>query len=180
MWLVILYYLFNILYSYLSLSFSNNFVFISLSFVLLRSPRDTFYNLKRLIWFSYNLHSIIITIFRTESVHLLNWKVSQLKCILSWNLKVEIYPEHFISTGKQVFSLRKKVEMNHEDTAQKGHKKCIKKCTKLFYCADIMSVIISFLFHFFGTWLSVEYKDFLMITHIFQILHVLFYFIKKN
>ena len=50
-------------------------------FLLLRSPRDKFHNLKRLIRFNYKPLSIIITIFQIESFLLLNWKVSQLKCI---------------------------------------------------------------------------------------------------
>ena len=35
------------------------------------SPRDKFYNLKCLILFNHNMPSIIITIFQTESFHLL-------------------------------------------------------------------------------------------------------------
>ena len=38
------------------------------------SPRDKFYNLKCLILFNHNMPSIIITIFQTESFHLL-WNV---------------------------------------------------------------------------------------------------------
>ena len=56
--------------------------------------------------------------------------------------------------------------MNHKDSAQKVHK-------KLFYCTEIcVSENFVFLFHFFGIWLAVKCKDFLMIKTIFQILHV--------
>ena len=68
MWLLILQY-------YTILCFYFTFFF------WLRSPRDKFHNLKCLIRFNYNLPSIIIKIFQTESFQLLNWKVSQLKCI---------------------------------------------------------------------------------------------------
>ena len=77
------------LISYFHICLNHFHIFSHFTFPLLCSPQDTFYNLKRLIWFNYNPHSIIITIFQreslhstillTECVHLLNWKISQLK-----------------------------------------------------------------------------------------------------
>ena len=78
MWLLILYYFFNILFSY---PFAHFLCCYFTFFLLLRSPRDTFYNLKRLTRFNYNPHLIIITIFHAERFYFLNWKLSQLKCI---------------------------------------------------------------------------------------------------
>ena len=147
--------------------------------LLLRSPRDKFYNLKSLIWFNYNPPSIIITVFETESFHLLNWKVPQLKCIslikLTSNLNTLFLLEWNIFTGKRV-------KMNDEDSAQKAHKRCTKKCTKgSFIVLIFMSVItlffcfISFLFDYqWNSKISSKLKPF------FKFFTVLFYFIKTN
>ena len=60
--------------------------------------------------------------------------------------------------------------MNHEDSAQKVSKKEHKKFS---YCADIyVCGNFVFLFHFFGIWLSVKFKNFFIIKTLFQILHV--------
>ena len=55
--------------------------------------------------------------------------------------------------------------MNHEDGVQKVHKRVHKK---FFHFADIY-VCDNFIFlhHFFGIWLAVKYKDFLIIKKLF-------------
>ena len=55
--------------------------------------------------------------------------------------------------------------MNSEDSAQKVHKKFF-CCTDIYVCNNFV-----FLFHFFGIWLSVKFKDFFIIKTLFQIPH---------
>ena len=58
--------------------------------------------------------------------------------------KVDIYPKHFISTGKKLFFNEKRVEMNHKGSAKK-----VKKNS--FIVQIFMSVItLFFWFHVFG------------------------------
>ena len=86
MWLLILYYFFNILYSSLYLPFSRVFLllFRLLSFTSLNAKHVL--QFKTFDRFNYkNPRSIIIAIFHAESVHFLNWKVYQLKCISTLN-----------------------------------------------------------------------------------------------
>ena len=70
--------------------------------------------------------------------------------------------------------------MNHEDSAQKVYIKYAKKCTRSSLIIQIPMSVITFvfflcvlLFHFFGIWLTVKYKDFLIIQilHVFILLH---------
>ena len=70
--------------------------------------------------------------------------------------------------------------MNHEDRAQKVYIKYAKKCTRSSLIIQIPMSVITFvfflcvlLFHFFGIWLTVKYKDFLIIQilHVFILLH---------
>ena len=162
MWLLILYY-------YTILCFYFTFFF------LLRSPRDKFHNLKRLIRFNYNPPLIIITIFQTESFHLLNWKVSQLKCISLIKLT---------STLKTLFLLEwnfftdKRVEMKEEDSAEKVHKKVHKKffyCTDIYVCGNFIFCFISLLFDYqWNSRISSSLKPF------FKFFIFLFYYIKTN
>ena len=48
--------------------------------------------------------------------------------------------------------------MNHKDSAQKLSNKLF-DCTEIYVCENFV-----FLFYFFGFWLAVEYKDFLIIN----------------
>ena len=90
-------------------------------FLLLRSMQNTFYNLKRLNRFNYNNpRSIIITIFHTESVHFLNWKVYQLKCISLIKLT---------STLNTLFSLERNLFHWEEDWNQ-SQRQCTKSAQK--------------------------------------------------
>ena len=129
MWLLILYKFFNILFSYLSRPFSHFFVFLFhlLSFTLLATRH---YNLKRLIWFYYNLHSIIFAIFQTKNFNFLNWKISQLKCIFLTKLTYIL--KHFISTGEKLFLLRKGLELIPKTVHQKCTKSAQVKARKIF------------------------------------------------
>ena len=70
--------------------------------------------------------------------------------------------------------------MNHEDSAQKVYIKYAKKCTRSSLIIQIPMSVITFvfflcvlLFHFFGIWLTVKDKDFLIIQilHVFILLH---------
>ena len=155
MWLLIL-------YDYTILCFYFTF------FLLLRPPRDKFYYLKRLIRFNYNLPPSNITIFQTESFNLLNWKVSQLKCIslikLTSTLNTLFLLEwNFFHWEKGWNEWRRQCTKS----AQKVHK-------KLFYCTDIyVCDNFVFLFNFFAIWLSVIFNDFFIINTLFQIFYVL-------
>ena len=87
-------------YIFLSTIFTLFYCYVTF-FLLSRLPRDTFYNLKRLIRFNYNTHSIIITIFQRKKLSL-----SQLKgFIIEMHFlnKVDIYLKHFISTRTKFF-----------------------------------------------------------------------------
>ena len=99
-------------------------IFLFTFFLLLRSPRDKFHNLKRLIRFNYNPPSIIITIFQTESFQLLNWKVSQLKCISL--IKLTSTLSTLFLLGWNFFSQEKLLKWMTKTV----HKKCTDKCTK--------------------------------------------------
>ena len=135
MWLLILYYFFNILFSY---PFAHFLCCYFTFFLLLRSPRDTFYNLKldltRLTRFNYNPHLIIITIFHAQRFYFLNWKLSQLKCISL--IKLTSTLSTLFSLEKSFFT-EKRVETNHEVNAQKVDKELYKK----FYCTDILFTV---------------------------------------
>ena len=100
------------------------YIFLFTFFLLLRSPRDKFHNLKRLIWFNYNPPSIIMTIFQTESFQLLNWKVSQLKCISL--IKLTSTLNTLFLLGWNFFSQKKLLKWMTKTV----HKKCTDKCTK--------------------------------------------------
>ena len=143
MWLLILYY-------YTILCFYFTFFF------LLRSPRDKFHNLKRLIRFNYNPPLIIVTIFQTENFHLLNWKVSQLKCIslikLTCTLKTLFH-------WSEIFSLTKGLKWRTK-TVQK---KCTKKCTKSSFIVLIFMSVVTLLF--------VSFLCYLIISEIQGFLH---------
>ena len=87
--------------------------------------------------------------------------------------KVDIFPKHFICTGEKLFSLRKGLKWIPK-TVQK---KCIKKCTKSYFIAQIfMSIIKLFFFCFislvFDCKWKLKYFDFVIIKTLFQILHV--------
>ena len=128
-------------------------------FLLLRSPRDKFYNLKHLIQFNYNPPLIIITIFQTESFHLFNWKVSQLKCISFIKLT---------SALNTLFLL----EWNFfqwENCWNEWRRQCTK--SSFIVLIFISMITLVFLFHFFAIWLSVKFQDFFIIKTLFQILH---------
>ena len=158
MWLLIL-------YDYTILCFYFTF------FLLLRPPRDKFYYSKRLIRFNYNLPPSNITIFQTESFNLLNWKVSQLKCIslikLTSTLNTLFLLEwNFFHWEKGWNEWRRQCTKS----ALKVHKKVHKKFfyyTDIYVCDDF-----AFLFHFFAIWLSVKFKGFFIIKTLFQIFHV--------
>ena len=109
-----------------------------------------------LIQFNYNPHSIIstifqtesfyITIFQTESFNLLNWKVSQLKCISLIKLTSSL--NTLFLQRWNLFPWEKSLEW----MTKAVHKKCTKrnkrytkKCAKVSFVVLIfMSVIILF------------------------------------
>ena len=111
MWLLTWFYFFNTLYSWPFSTIFTFFVFIS-PFLLLRSLRDTFYNLKSLIRFNHNPYSVI----HTKSFLFLNSKVSQLKCISLIKLA---------STLNTLFPLER--NFFHRE---KGWNKLRRQCTK--------------------------------------------------
>ena len=115
MWLLILQY-------YTILCFYFTFFF------WLRSPRDKFHNLKCLIRFNYNLPSIIIKIFQTESFQLLNWKVSQLKCISLIKLTSNL--NNSFPLEKNFFHWEKGWKESRRQCT-KSAKKVYRKCTKI-------------------------------------------------
>ena len=137
-------------------------------FFLLRTPRDKFHNLKRLIRFNYNPLLIIITIFQTESFHLLNWKVSQLKCISLIKLTLTLKTFFLLEWN---FFTDKRVEMKD---AQKVHK-------KLFYCTDIY-VYGNFVFCFISLLFDYQWNSRISssLKPFFKFFIFLFYYIKTN
>ena len=126
------------------------FCFYFTFFLLLRSPWDMFYTLLSQLKF-----------------------ISLIKLASILNILYPLERNFFHSEKGWNESQRQCTK-----SAQKVHRKVHKK---FFYCADIY-VCDNFvsLFHFFGIWLSVKYKDFVIIKNYFQILHVLSYFIKTN
>ena len=105
---------------------------------LLVSQWNTFYKLKYLTQFNCNPHTIIITIFKTESFHIallqtesfqvLNQKVSQLKCISLIKLT---------SALNKLFQLKRNVFL-----WEKGWNESRRQHTKSFVIVQIfMSVI---------------------------------------
>ena len=148
MWLLILYYyFFNIFNLYLSLPFSHCLVVI-LPSLLLRSPRDTFYNLKRLIRFNYNLQPAFDHHYNIPNRKLSLFQLKGFPVEMYFLNKVYIYPKHFISTGKKTFFTEKRVEINHKDSAQKLQK-------KLFYCTEIF-FFFWFLWYFISSYTRIS------------------------
>ena len=80
MWVLILYYFFN---TYIHIYLYRFHIILSLFHLLSFTSLTARHVLQSKMFdrFNYNLPSIIITIFQTESFHFLNWKVSQLKYI---------------------------------------------------------------------------------------------------
>ena len=144
MWLLILYYyFFNIFNSYLSLPFSHCLVVI-LPSLLLRSPRDTFYNLKRLIRFNYNLQPAFDHHYNipNRKFHFFNWKVSRSKCISLIK---------FTSTLNTLFPLEKNF-FHWEKSWNKSQRQCTKTAEKVIL---LYRDFFFFFFDFFGILLAV-------------------------
>ena len=108
------------------------------------------------LYFAYHEHVLEIITFGSISLqptfdhhynirnrklsHYIILSPSQLKgfpTVMYFINKVDIYPKHFISTGEKLFFTEKNVQMNHEDSAQKVHK-------KFFFIVRFMSVITLF------------------------------------
>ena len=165
MWLLILYY-YTILCFY--------FTFFS----LLRSPRDKFYNLERLIRFNYSPPPIIISIFQPKSFHLFNWIVSQLKSISLIKLTstlntLFLLERNFFSLGKWLKGMTKTVHKK----CIKGEQKSAQKVLLLYWylCLWLLFCFISLLFDYQWNWrISSSLKPF------FKFFLFLFCFIKTN
>ena len=77
------------------------------------------------------------------------------------------------STLNTLFPLERNI-FHCEKGWNESQRQCTKKCTKKSFIVQIfMSAITLFLlYHFFGIWLTVKFRNFFMIKTLFQILHV--------
>ena len=83
------------------------------------------------------------------------------------------FPIEIVSLIKLTYTLNTLFPLEtffHWESAQKKHEKVHKK---LCYCVDTcVCDDFVYLFHFFGIWFSVKFKNFFIIKTLFQILHV--------
>ena len=146
------------------------YLFKLLSFTSL-TTRQVF-NLKRMIQFNYKPYSIIITIFQTESFHLLIWKVSRLKCISLIKLT---------SIRNTLFLLEWNV-FDWEKGWNEWERQCTKKCSKSSFIILIFKSVISLLFCFISLLFDYQRKSRIssLLKPFFKFFMFLLYFIKIN
>ena len=106
----------------------NSIFWKKIFFYFVRLETRFIINLKCLIQFNYNPHSIIITIFQTESFHFFNWKVSQLKCISLIKLTSNL--NNSFPLEKNFFHWEKGWKESRRQCT-KSAKKVYRKCTKI-------------------------------------------------